>query len=150
MVTYKEFLEKTNAISESDFDEVASLFPSVNIDLLDVQDYDPLYCDKDDLAKFFITAILEDYNYVYVDELSFEDKTLTLEDVYNLEDLKSIKEEFSDWTITNYNELEKCLLEEEEENKKDSEHINKMELISEFIDNIPMEDLKEFVSKYDN
>lgn len=150
MVTYKEFLEKTNAISECDFDEVASLFPSVNIDSLDVQDYDPLYCDKDDLSRFFITAILEDYNYVYVDELSFEDKTLTLEDIYNLEDLKSIKEELSDWTITNYNELEKCLLEEEEENKKDSEHTNKMEFISEFIDNIPMEDLKEFVSKYDN
>jgi len=146
MVTYKEFLEKTNAISESDFDEVASLFPSVNIDSLDVQDYDPLYCDKDDLARFFIAVILEDYNCVYLDELSFENKTLTLEDVYDLEDLKSIKEELSDWTITNYYEIEKTLLEEEEENKEDSEHANKME----FIDNIPMEDLKEFVSKYDN
>lgn len=150
MVTYKEFLEKTNAISESDFNEVAILFPSVNIDLLDVQDYDPLYCDKDDLSRFFVAAILEDYNCVYVDELSFEDKTLTLEDVDTLDDLKNIKSTLSDWTITNYNELEKCLIEEEEENKKDSEHINKMEFISEFIDNIPMEDLKEFVSKYDN
>ena len=150
MVTYKEFLEKTNAISECDFDEVASLFPSVNIDSLDVQDYDPLYCDKDDLAKFFVTAILEDYYCVYVDELFFEGKTLTLEDVETLDDLKNIKSTLSNWTITNYNELEKCLIEEEEENKKDSEHTNKMEFISEFIDNIPMEDLKEFVSKYDN
>lgn len=147
MVTYKEFLEKTNAISESDFDEVASLFPSVNIDLLDVQDYDPLYCDKDDLSRFFVAAILEDYRYVYIDELSFEDKTLTLEDVDTLDDLKSIKSILSDWTITNYNELEKCILEEEEEN---SEHANKMKFISEFIDEIPMKDLKEFVSKYDN
>lgn len=148
MTKYQQFLEKICVISEDQFDEIVKEFPDIDISLLELDSYDDNTVD--DVARAFVEVILRDYNYAYTDELDFEARTISLEDVESLEDLESIKQRFSNWNITNYGELREYLLQEEEENKKDAEHQNKMNLIADIVDNIPIEDLKEFIEKYAN
>jgi hypothetical protein len=148
MTKYQQFLEKICVISEDQFNEIVKEFPDVDISLLELDSYDDNTVD--DVARAFVEVILRDYDYVYPDELDFEDKTISFEDIESLEDLKSIKQRFSNWNITNYDELKEYLLQEEEENKKNAEHQNKMNFIADTIDNIPIEDLKEFIEKYVN
>lgn len=147
MTKYQQFLEKLFVISENQFDEIVKEFPDIDISLLELNSDDNTV---DDVARAFVEVILRDYDYVYPDELDFEAKTISFEDVESLEDLESIKQRFSNWNITNYDELKEYLLQEEEENKKDVENQKKMNLITNTIDNIPIEDLKEFIEKYAN
>lgn len=148
MTKYQQFLEKLFIISEDQFDEIVKEFPDIDISLLELDSYDDNTVD--DVARAFIEVILRDYDYAYPDELDFEARTISIEDVESLEDLESIKQRLSNWNITNYGELKEYLLQEEEENKKDVEHQKKMNLITNTIDNIPIEDLKEFIEKYAN
>ena len=148
MTKYQQFLEKICVISEDQFNEIVKEFPDIDISLLVLDSYDDNTVD--DVARAFVEVILRDYDYVYPDELDFEAKTISFEDVESLEDLESIKQRFSNWNITNYCELKEYLLQEEEENKKNVEHQNKMNLIADTIDNIPIKDLKEFIEKYAN
>lgn len=148
MTKYQQFLEKICVISEDQFDEIVKEFPDIDISLLELDSYDDNTVD--DVARAFVEVILRDYDYAYPDELDFEARTISIEDVESLEDLESIKQRFSNWNITNYGELREYLLQEEEENKKDAEHQNKMNLIADIVDNIPIEDLKEFIEKYAN
>lgn len=145
MTKYQQFLEKICVISEDQFDEIVKEFPDIDISLLELSSYDDNTVD--DVARAFVEVILRDYDYAYPNELDFESRTISLEDVESLEDLESIKQRLSNWNITNYAELREYLLQEDKEN---TEHQKKMNLIINTIDNIPIEDLKEFVSKYDN
>ena len=148
MTKYQQFLEKLFIISEDQFDEIVKEFPDIDISLLELNSYEDNTVD--DVARAFVEVILRDYDYAYPDELDFEDRTISIEDVESLEDLESIKQKLSNWNITNYGELREYLLEEEKENEKDAEHQKKMNLITNNIDNIPIEDLKEFIEKYAN
>jgi len=148
MTKYQQFLEKICVISEDQFNEIVKEFPDIDISLLELDSYDDNTVD--DVARAFVEVILRDYYYAYPDELDFEDRTISFEDVESLEDLESIKQRFSNWNITNYDELREYLLQEEEENRKNTEHQNKMILIADAVDNIPIEDLKEFIEKYAN
>lgn len=148
MTKYQQFLEKLFIISEDQFDEIIKEFPDIDISLLELNSYDDN--NVDDVARAFIEVILRDYDYAYPDELDFEARTISIEDVESLEDLESIKQKLSNWNITNYSELREYLLQEEKENEKCVEHQKKMNLITNTIDNIPIEDLKEFIEKYVN
>ena len=94
----------------------------------------------DDVAEQIISYILQDWEYVYVEELDFENKTLTLEDVQSLKDLEEIKETFSKWTITNYDDLVEQFKEEENEDDKEFES-----LINKIRFNATIEQLRKFV-----
>ena len=148
MTKYQQFLEKLEVISEDQFDEIVKEFPDIDISLLELDSYDNY--DVDDVARAFIEVILRDYDYAYPDELDFKARTISIEDIESLEDLESIKQKFSNWNITNYDERKEYFLQEEEEEEKDAEHQMKINLITNTIDNIPIEDLKEFIEKYDN
>ena len=141
MTKYQQFLEKLFIISEDQFDEIVKEFPDIDISLLELDGYNDN--NVNDLAKAFVEVILRDYDYAYPDELDFEARTISLEDVESLEDLESIKQRLSNWNITNYGELREYLL-------QDAEHQKKINLITNTIDNIPIEDLKEFIEKYVN
>lgn len=148
MTKYQQFLEKLFIISEDQFNEIVKEFPDIDISLLELNSYEDN--DVDDVARAFIEVILRDYDYAYPDELDFKARTISLEDIESLEDLESIKQKLSNWDITNYSELREYLLQEEKENEKDVENKIKMNLFISTIDNIPIEDLKEFIKKYVN
>lgn len=147
MTKYQQFLEKINIISEETFNEIVDEFPNVDIEELDFcyNDFDTV----DDVARAFIDVVLKEYNFVYTDEINFDTRTISFEDVDTLEDLELIKQRFSNWTITNYGELKEELIQEEKEDLKAKKHSERMNLISKVIDKVPVEDLKEFCNKYE-
>ena len=149
MTKYQEFLKKIGIISEEEFNKVASSFPTIDIELLNTYDYDLdelRFYNK--IATMFIEVILQEYAYVYVEDIDFDSKEISLGDIQSLEDLNNIQKELSNWTISNYEELKEDLLEAEQEDKNDKEYCSKINLINKVINNVPIEDLKEFVEKY--
>lgn len=137
MTKYQQFLESIGIIPEDLFNEIINSLPEVDIDLIDFEldGADSL----DDIAEQIISYILQDWDYVYVEELDFENKTLTLEDVQSLKDLEEIKETFSKWTITNYDDLVEQFEEESEDDKEFESLINKIRF------NATIEQLRKFV-----
>ena len=137
MTKYQQFLESIGIIPEDLFNEIIDSLPEVDIDLIDFEldGADSL----DDIAEQIISYILQDWEYVYVEELDFENKTLTLEDVQSLKDLEEIKETFSKWTITNYDDLVEQFEEENEDDKEFESLINKIRF------NATIEQLRKFV-----
>jgi hypothetical protein len=117
MTKYQEFLNSVGIISEDLFDEIVNSLP--NIDIIDI-DFSDLYglgsCDE--ISEYIINYKLNDWNYCYSENIDFENKTFELCDVESLEDLEEIKNFFSKWTITNYDELKETITESEEEDKK--------------------------------
>ena len=90
-----------------------------------------------------INFILSDWNYVTSEEVNFEQKTFQLTDVECYKDLEEIVKLFSEWTITNYDEIKEWSLEQEKNKEKDI-------LIHNYdFSNIPLEDIKEFLKKYE-
>jgi hypothetical protein len=138
MTKYQQFLESIGIIPEDLFNEIIDSLPEVDIDSID---FDLNGADSlDDVAEQIISYILQDWEYVYVEELDFENKTLTLYDVESLKDLEEIKETFSKWTITNYDDLVEQLKEEENEDNKEFES-----LINKIRSNATIEQLRKFV-----
>ena len=141
MITYEEFLEKNNVITESEFDDIVRTLPKVNI--IDV-DFNGIYDldSQDDIAASFIVAILENWDWATCEDVDFDKRTFKLEDVACIKDLEEIKETFSEWwTISNYDEmLEICKNNEKEEALKDE----KEKLICFIRNNASIEQLKEF------
>lgn len=152
MTKYQKFLEQLGVISEENFNKIAECFPQVSIDSLDFSEIDTYYDmdNTDAIAKVFITVLLNAYEWVYVEDIDFNTKTMSLWDVRSLEDLEKIKEEFSEWTIENEEELKEEILESEKEEKMSAKRAIKIGVIEDVIDNIPLEELKEFVKGYDN
>ena len=118
MTKYQEFLNNAGIIPEDLFDEIINSLP--NIDIADIDFSSDLYelgsCDE--ISEYIINYKLNDWNYCYLENINFENKTFELYDVESLEDLEEIKNFFSKWTITNYDELKEIITESEEESKK--------------------------------
>ena len=142
MTKYQEFLEQSCIISEDLFNEVVNSLPEYNIK--DTA-FDTLYeyNSQDEIASEIISSILLKWHCVTCEDVDFEKRIFTLIDVESLEDLEEIKNTFSKWTISNYEECREMLLSYQEEK-------NKKELIDNFdLSRIPLKDLKEFLNKYD-
>ena len=119
MITYKEFLEKANIISEDLFDDIVRTLPDVKIEDIsfdDIYEFD----SQDEIASTIIAAILNKWDWVTCSDVNFERRTFCLDDVQSEKDLKEIVETFTNWTITNYEDaLEWC--KENEKNEKEEE-----------------------------
>lgn len=137
---YQQFLESIGVIPEDLFNEVIDSLPEIDIDLVNFE------LDESDslngIANQIITYILQDWDYAYVDDLDFEDKTFSLDNVDSLKDLEEIKNTFTKWTIINYDDIVKQLEEEE----KESEENKKFEsLLNEIRYKANVEQLKKFI-----
>ena len=106
---YKEYLTAIEIISEEDFNEVIESLPEVKINFSEVYFSDYIQ-SKDSLACDLINYILDG---AYLNECNFKDKIISIENVDTTEDLEKIKNLFSNWTISNYEELLKDLKESE-------------------------------------
>ena len=141
MTKYQQFLESIGVIPEDLFNEVINSLPEVDIDLIDFEldEADSL----DDIAEQIITHILQDWAFVYVENVDFENKTFSLEDVDSLEDLEEIKNTFTKWTITNYDDIVEQLKEEEKESEEDKEFES---LLNKIRYKANIEQLKKFIN----
>lgn len=148
MITYKDFLSINEIVSEEDFNKVLESFSDIDINP-EFTSFDDIYT-QDDIATGLINGFIsENYLYAYADDVNFENKTFEICDVDNINDLEEIKESFTNWTIRNFDEVKNDLIEEEKERNEDSKYLQKMNLIYNVIDKIPVEDLKNFISKYE-
>lgn len=140
MTKYQQFLKRIGVISEDLFNEVIDSLPEIDIDLVnfELDEADSL----NDIAIQIISYILQDWDYVYVDDLDFEYKTFSLDDVDSLEDLEEIKNKFTKWTITNYDDIVEQLKEEEKESEEDKEFES---LLNEIRYKANVEQLKKFI-----
>jgi hypothetical protein len=143
MTKYQEFLNGINVIPEDLFYEVLDSLPeydSDKIDFLNIYDY----TSQDEIAAEIIATILYNWPSVTCDCVNFEKKTFDLVDVESLKDLNEINTTFSKWTITNYNKCKEEFLLEEKEKERDAFIYN-----YDF-SNVPLEDLKKFLKKYED
>lgn len=136
MTKYQEFLEANEVIPEDLFNEVISSLPEVDINEIKLDDLNSL----DELSQCIINIVLEDWKYVYSENVDFENKTFRLEDVDSLSDLEEIKEKFQKWTISNYDEV----IEQLESDSEDKEFYN---LIDTLRMNATIEQLRKFVNE---
>lgn len=141
MTKYQQFLESIGVIPEDSFNEVINSLPEVDIDLIDFEldEADSL----DNIAEQIITYILQDWAFVYIENVDFENKTFSLEDVDSLEDLEEIKNTFTKWTITNYDDIVEQLKEEEKESEEDKEFES---LLNKIRHKANIEQLKKFIN----
>ena len=139
MTKYQEFLKAINVISEESFNEVINSLPEVEIESIDFE-YDDT---QDDIARQIINYLLSKFDYVYVDDIDFAEKTVDIDDVDSLDDLKEIVSMFPKWTIANYDEL----LEDMQERDQESEVTS---LLDEIKLNANLNQLKEFVKTLHN
>ena len=117
MTKYQEFLDSVGVIPEDLFNDIIDSLPNIDIANIDFSDlYGLGSCDE--ISEYIINYKLNDWSYCYPENIDFENKTFELSDVESLEDLEEIKNFFSKWTITNYNELKEIITESEEEDKK--------------------------------
>lgn len=141
MTKYQQFLESIGVISEDLFNKVIDSLPEIDIDLVnfELDEAD----SPNDIAIRIISYILQDWDYAYVDDIDFENKTFSLDDVDSLEDLEEIKNKFTKWTITNYDDIVEQLKEEEKESKEDKEFES---LLNEIRYKANVEQLKKFIN----
>lgn len=146
MITYSEFLEQIDIISEEDFNEIIESLPDCDIN--DVE-FDSYNCnDERDIADAVINGILNNWNLTWTDSINVDNRSFEVYDVECLSDLEEIKETFSGWTISNYEEMKNDLLEEEKSNETDKERREKESLFNSIIDEISLDDLKKLVNDY--
>ena len=140
MTKYEKFLDKAGVISEESFNEIIDSLPDFDIDDADFSNlYD--FSSKNEILESIFSVILNQWNYVYVDNLDFDSKTVELDDVETIEDLEEIKNTLSKWTISNYEDLKESINEENEENEEKS-------LLISLITDLDINKLKEIVDKY--
>ena len=146
MITYKEFLEEVNIISEEDFNEIVESLPDCDIN--DVE-FDSNNCnDKQDIADAVINGILNNWNLAWTDSIDVDNRSFEVYDVECLSELEEMKETFSRWTISNYEEMKNNLLEEEKSDEMYKERREKEGLFNSIIDEISLDDLKKLVNDY--
>ena len=146
MTNYEYFLKNCNVITEELFNEVVDSLPECDIQSVNfVYDlYDNL--DSQDLiSEVIINYIIKDYDYVFSEDVCFEDKKFTLSDCESLNDLEAIKELFETkgWKIANYEDIKEDIIKMKEE--EDSE-IKKRSLFNSIISDVTLEELKEFAN----
>lgn len=144
---YKIFLDKIDVISEESFTELMDSLPELDLKTIDIDKYDLEFID--DLARQIIDWILgEKWEYVYVDSIDFDTKSLELADVQSLEDLKEINEYLKDWTIDNYDSLEETLKEEAEERTLNKENFEKERILKSLCENLTLDEIKKLAEIY--
>ena len=144
---YKIFLDKIDVISEESFTELMDSLPELDLKTIDIDRYDLEFID--DLARQIIDWILgEKWEYVYVDSIDFDTKSLELADVQSLEDLKEINEYLKDWTIDNYDSLEETLKEEAEERTLNKENFEKERILKSLCENLTLDEIKKLAEIY--
>ena len=146
MITYSEFLEQINIIPESEFNEIIESLPDCDIN--DVE-FDSYNCNDDrDIADAVINGILNNWNLAWTDSIDVDNRSFEVSDIECLSDLEEIKETFSEWTISNYEEIKNDLLEEEKSDEIYKERKEKEGLFNSIIDKISLDDLKKLVNDY--
>ena len=151
MIVFDDFLELVDVITEYQFNLIIESLPEIEDDN-DFQ-YNTIIDfpgDVDEVAKGFINYILYDFDYAYVDDVNFENKTFCIHDVYSLEDLESIKDLFPKWTIENYDEEEEYIMSNEEEdidNVESDEETQKLKLLSPVLKTMSLKEVEELVNK---
>ena len=140
---YQQFLENVDVISEEKFNEIINSLPEINIENINFSYLNPDFNDEDEIACIIIDSVLECFNYVYVENVNFSNKTFSLDDVESLEDLEEIKNIFSNWTIDNYDELLKEL---EEEENSDEENSEREKLIFSIANKATIDQLRKFLN----
>lgn len=144
---YKIFLDKIDVIPEGSFTELMNSLPELDLKTIDIDRYDLEFID--DLARQIIDWILgEKWEYVYVDSIYFDTKSLELADVQSLEDLKEINEYLKDWTIDNYDSLEEMLKEEAEERTLNKENFEKERILRSLCENLTLDEVKKLAEIY--
>ena len=146
MITYSEFLEQINIIPESEFNEIIDSLPDCDINDVDFDSYNCI--NKRDIADTVINGILNNWDLVWTDSIDVDDHSFEVCDVECLSDLEEIKETFSEWTISNYEEIKNDLLEEEKSDEMYKERKEKESLFNSIIDEISLDDLKKLVNDY--
>lgn len=147
MITYSEFLEEIGIIDEYDFDEIIESLPECDLNDVDFDIYN--CCNKQDIADTVISGILNNsWDTVWADSIDSDNYSFEVCDVECLSDLEEIKETFSEWTISNYEEIKNDLLKEEKSNKMYKERKEKEGLFNSIIDKISLDDLKKLVNDY--
>ena len=146
MTKYQEFLESAGIISEEDFNKIINNLPEVEI--LDI-DFSDLYQfnSKDEIAKYIIDKVLENWEWAWCEEASFEDNTFNLADAKSLKDLEEIKNAFPNWTISNYAEVYSDLISQDKQEKVDAE---KETILNEIRNHASIEELREIRNKLQN
>lgn len=146
MITYSEFLEKVWIVSEDDFNSLIESLPDCDIEDVDF-DYDD-YESITSIAFSIISSIISNKWDAHIDDINVEKRIIELNDADSIKDLDEIVEYFSGWTISNYDEIKKNILECEEEEKVNIEHQQKMNMLGSVIDKISLEDIKKFINDY--
>lgn len=146
MITYSEFLEQIDIISEEDFNEIIESLPDCDINDVAFDSYSRN--DERDIAYAVINGILNNWNFAWTDSIDVDNRSFEVYDVECLSDLEEMKETFSGWTISNYEEMKNDLLEEEKSNETDKERREKESLFNSIIDEISLDDLKKLVNDY--
>ena len=98
---YKEYLEICPVVSEDRFNYIVSILPEYS------------YCDftngceyEEDIAIGIVNSILDkNWDDVYCEDINIDNKEICLGDVQSLKDLEEIKETFSNWKISNEDEI---------------------------------------------
>lgn len=143
---YKRFLSNNGVISEENFNNILrSISLIIDLKMFNTIDFD-ITDNEDGIARSFFNLYLSHYGWVYIDNISYNLKTIELYDVKSLEDLEDIKSDFDSirWIIKNYDELKETLEEEEKEEKETGEKAGLVYRIR----SLPIEKLKEIVEKY--
>lgn len=145
MITYNYFLEKLNFPSEEKFNEVIKNLPSFD-KLHDNIEFDPIY---DNLwERLFEYGFLNDYPYVYIESMSYEEKRIKLGDIETLEELEDINNKLTaaGWTLVNYDEEKKYL---EEKLNDESECEERDHILNEIrSSNLTNQQIKEAYENY--
>lgn len=143
MTKYQEMLEEVGIIPEDIFNDIINSLPAYNLYFKDIELYE--ITSIDDLCTCCINEILYDYLYAYADNVDFDNKTFELCDVNSLNDLIEIKNKFSKWTISNYDEMAKDV----QESSPEKDYDKKNKLFNEYVDDVSYEDLEKFLTQYD-
>ena len=103
----------------------------------------------DEKVNEVINGILNNsWSPVWADNIDVDNHSFEVCDVEYLSDLEKIKETFSKWTISNYEEIKNGLLEKEKSNEIYNERKEKEVLFNSIIDKISLDDLKKLVNDY--
>lgn len=98
---YKEYLKVCPVISEDRFNYIVSILPEY-----DYCDFTDGYEHEYEIATSIVNSILDkNWNDVYCENINIDNKKMCLGAVQSLKDLEEIKRTFSNWKITNEDEI---------------------------------------------
>lgn len=141
MTKYQEFLISNDVISESEFNRIISLFPEIDTSNLVMSDVSEIQDDNAIAMSIADIVLVDNSEAAYCDNIDVGSRTITIEDVDNLEELENLKNIFSEWRIDNYEELKQYL----KDSEKDAPD-ERTELLNKISSDASIEQLREFVS----